>query len=232
MNFSLNQTLLTWLRWFWHFSVRVYLPLIWKDSLAHLHSLSVYVKKGLPFAQNLSLENSADSYLSFCLALLHSVPHFCFLYWFGSSSLPTVFGVISSIIDEVLSISSSADVFVFGDFSVHHKDWLAYFGGMDRPVDLCYYFYITSELIWWLTFLLKSMTVTLTVLLFWIYIFLLMLMVFPPFGNSDHVFFSVSNEFPLSSIGDAPFHFIAYDFLYWLRQSSWSFEKWSMGGYL
>ena len=56
-----------------NFSVRVYHPLIRKDSSAHMHCLAVYVKERLPFAQDLSLENSADSYLCFRLALLHSV---------------------------------------------------------------------------------------------------------------------------------------------------------------
>ena len=56
-----------------NFSVRGYLPLIRKDSSTHMHGLTVYVKEGLPFAQDLSLENSADSYLCFRLALLHLV---------------------------------------------------------------------------------------------------------------------------------------------------------------
>ena len=63
-----------------HFSVRGYLPLIRKGSSTHMHGLGVYVKEGLPFAQDLSLENSADSYLYFRLALLHSVSCFFFLY--------------------------------------------------------------------------------------------------------------------------------------------------------
>ena len=63
-----------------YFSVRGYLPLIRKDSSTHMHGLAVYVKEGLPFAQDLSLENSADSYLCFRLALLHSVSYFFFLY--------------------------------------------------------------------------------------------------------------------------------------------------------
>ena len=45
-----------------NFSVRGYLPLIQKDSSTHMHCLAVYVKEGLPFARDLSLENSADSY--------------------------------------------------------------------------------------------------------------------------------------------------------------------------
>ena len=57
-----------------NFSVKGYLPLIRKDFNTHMHGLAVYVKKGLPFARDLSLENSANSYLCFRLALLHSVP--------------------------------------------------------------------------------------------------------------------------------------------------------------
>ena len=42
-----------------------------KDSITHMHGLAVYVKQGLPFTRDLSLENSADSYLCFRLALLY-----------------------------------------------------------------------------------------------------------------------------------------------------------------
>ena len=57
-----------------------YLPLIRKDSITYMHSLKVYVKEGVPFARDFSLENFADSYLCFQLALLHSVSYFFFLY--------------------------------------------------------------------------------------------------------------------------------------------------------
>ena len=63
-----------------NFSVRGYLPLIRKDSSTHMHGLAVYVKEGLPFAWDFSLENSADSYLCFRLALLQSLSYFFFLY--------------------------------------------------------------------------------------------------------------------------------------------------------
>ena len=56
------------------------------------------------------------------------------------------FGSISSDIDEVLSINSSANVFTFGDFNIHHKDWLTYSGGTDRPGELCYNFSISNDL--------------------------------------------------------------------------------------
>ena len=44
-----------------NFSMRGYLPLIRKDSSTHMHGLVVYLKEGLPFARDLSLENPADS---------------------------------------------------------------------------------------------------------------------------------------------------------------------------
>ena len=129
-----------------NFSVTGYLPIILKDSITHMHSLAIYVKEGLPFAQDLSFENSMDSYLCFQLALLHSVSYFFFLYRSPSSALCTVFDSISSNIDEVLLINPSANVFVFGDLNVHHKDWLTYSGRTDRPGELCYNFSISNDL--------------------------------------------------------------------------------------
>ena len=126
--------------------INIYLLLIRKDSSAHMHGHAVYVKEGLPFALELSLGNSADSYLCFGLALLHSVSYFFFLYRSPSSSLCTVFDFVSSNIDEVLLISPSANVFVFGDFNVRHKDWLTYSGGTDQSGELCYSFSISNDL--------------------------------------------------------------------------------------
>ena len=81
-----------------------------------------------------------------------------------------VFDSISYNIDEVLSINPSA-VFVFGDFNVHHKDWLTYSGGTDRLGELCYNFSISNDITQMVTFLLGSQTVILIVLLFWVYFF-------------------------------------------------------------
>ena len=80
-----------------------------------MHGLAVYVKGGLPFAQNCSLEKSVDSYvfmkmfstvftsLSILLLFLLSITFFV---------LGTVFYVISSNIDQVLLFNPSANVFV------------------------------------------------------------------------------------------------------------------------
>ena len=111
-----------------------------------MHGLAVYMKERLRFAQDLSLENSADSYLCFHLALLHSVSFFFFLYRSPSSSLYTVFDSILSNINEVLSINPSANVLVFGDLNVFHKGWLTYSSGTDRHGELCYIFSISNNL--------------------------------------------------------------------------------------
>ena len=68
-----------------NFSMRSYLPLIQKDSDTHMHGLAVYVKERLPFAWELSLENSTDSYWCFGLDLFHSMSYFFVFvhgFWF------------------------------------------------------------------------------------------------------------------------------------------------------
>ena len=197
--------------------MRGYLPLIQKDSSTHMHGLAVYVKEGLPFARDLSLENSADSYLCFRLALLHSVSYFFFLYRSPSSSLCTVFDSISSNIDEVLSINPSANVFVFGDFNAHHKDWLTYSGGTDRPGELCYNNSISNDLIQIVNFPTRipdcdSHNPALLDLFISSDASICSTMVFCPLGNSDHVIVSVSIDFPVNSKQDTPFHHMAYDY--------------------
>ena len=199
------------------FSGRGYFPLIRKDSSTHGHGLSVYVKEGLPFAQEFSLENSADSYLCFQLVLLHSLSYFFFLYRSPPSSLCMVSDSISSNIDEVLLINPSANVFVFGDFSVHHKDWHTYPGETDRPGELCYNFSISNDLTRMVNFPTpipdcNSHSPALLDLFFSSDTSVCSTVAFPPLGNVDHVVVSVSIDFPSSSQGDAPFHCIAYDY--------------------
>ena len=155
------------------------------------------------------VDNSTDSYLCSRLAyVLHSVSYFFFLYR-SPSSLDTVFDSISPNIDEVLSITPLANVFVFGDFNVHHKDWLTYSGGTDRPGD-------RSRMTSLRTFLHGSLTVNLGPALLDLFLSsdasICSTMAFPPLGNSDHVVVSVAIDFPSNSKRDAPFHRIAYDY--------------------
>ena len=61
-----------------NFSVRGFLPLIRNDSNTHMHGLTLYVKEGPPFEQNLPLENSLSVLLLFPL----SITFFVFVHGF------------------------------------------------------------------------------------------------------------------------------------------------------
>ena len=103
-----------------------------------MHGLAVYVKQELSFSRDLSLKNFANSYLCFRLALLRSASYFFFFYRSPLLLLFTAFDSVSSNIVEVFSIKPSTNVFVFGEFSFHHKNWLTFSCGTDRPGELCY----------------------------------------------------------------------------------------------
>ena len=112
-----------------------------------------------------------------------------------------VFDSISSNIDEVLSINPSANVFVFGDFNFHHKDWLTYSGGTDRSGELCYNFSLSNDLTEMVNFPTRIPdcdfhSVALLDLFFSSEASICSAMAFPPLGNSDHLVFSVSIDFP------------------------------------
>ena len=174
-----------------------------------MHGLTVYIKEGLPFAR--------DSYLYFWLTLLHTLSYFYLLYRSPSSFLCTVFYSVSSNIDELLSINPSANVFVFGDFSVYHKDWLTYSGGTDRTAELCYNFSISNDLPQMVNFPTRipgcdCHSPALLDLFLSSDASICSTMAFLPLGNSDHIVVLVSIDFPSNSQLDAPFHRIVYDY--------------------
>ena len=55
------------------FSVTDYFPLIRKDSVTHMRGPSAFLNEGLPFAQDLSLEDSQGSYLRFRIFMLYFI---------------------------------------------------------------------------------------------------------------------------------------------------------------
>ena len=117
------------------------------------------------------------------------------------------------MLDKVLSINPSANVFVFGNFNIHHKDWLTYFGRTDRPGELCYNFYVSNDLTQMVNFPnWISRSPALLDLLLSSEASMCSTTAFPPLGNSDHVVVSVSIGFPSNSKRDAPFYCIAYDY--------------------
>ena len=150
------------------------------------------MKKGLPFAQDQSLENSVDLYTYFALALLHSVFYF-FLFYQSPYSLYPIFYFISSnrqveLIDLTNSVIISNDLILF-----------------------------QMTLLKWLTFLFGYLTVTLTVLLFWIYFFLLTLVfVLQRLSIHSKILTMLLPQFPVTfkqtQNGTGPFHHIAFHY--------------------
>ena len=109
-----------------------------------------------------------------------------FLTGFTSFSilLPFPLSITFFVLCTVFNYILFMNVFVFGHFNIHHKDWLTYSGGTDDLVN-CYNLSISN----------------------------LSTMVSPPLGNSDHIVVSVFNDFPSNSPKqNALFHHIAYDY--------------------
>ena len=116
-------------------------------------------------------------------------------------SLCTVFDSVSSNIDGVLLINPSAYVFAFGDFKVHHKDWLIYSDDeTDKPGELCYVLISNdlAQIVNFLTWILgcDSRSPTLLDLFLSSDASICSTIAFPRLGNSDHVVVSVSTDFP------------------------------------
>ena len=128
-----------------------------------------------------------------------------------------VFGFVSSNIDEVLLINPPAYVFIFGEFNVHHKDWLTYSGGTDRSSELCYNFSISNDLTQMVNFPTRildcdSHSPAVLDLFLSCDASMCSTMAVPPLGNSDHVVISVPIDFSVNSKQDALFHCVAYDY--------------------
>ena len=103
-------------------------------------------------------------------------------------------------VDDVLSINLSANVFVFGDFNIHHKHWLTYSGGTDRPCELCYNFSNSNDFTQMMNFPTwipdcDSHSPALLDLFISSDASIYSTMAFRPLGNSDHVVASISLDF-------------------------------------
>ena len=99
----------------------------------------------------------------------------------------------------------------------HHKDWLTYFGGTDRPGELCYNFSISNDLLQivnFLTWIPDCDSYSPSLLDFFLSsdTSICSTMAFHPLGNSDHAVLFVFIDFPVNSKQDAPFHCVAYDY--------------------
>lgn len=106
-----------------------------------MHGLAVYLQEGLPFACDLSEDNSEDSNLFFRQYFIFLVNYLFYpCQSFFCCCCFAQFLVIShlAVTEEVFSINPSGNVFIFEDFNVYHKDWLDFFCRTDRPVETCF----------------------------------------------------------------------------------------------
>ena len=140
-----------------------------------MHGLAVYLKEVLPFARDLSQENSAYSYFCFQLALLYAVSYSFLLYRSPSLFWYAVFDSVSSTL---MRFSRSTHLltclYLETLTSIIRTGLLT----LVELIDLLIFviiFLSRTTLLRWLTFLLGSLPVVLTVLLFWIYFFFLTL---------------------------------------------------------
>ena len=91
------------------------------------------VKGRVTFAPDLSLENSEDSYSFFWqTCFFHCLTFFYLFFIIHPLLLSAVLDGALSITDMVLSVNLYANLFVFGKFNIHHKDWLTYSSRTDK----------------------------------------------------------------------------------------------------
>ena len=192
-----------------NFSMRGYLPLIRKDSSTHMHCLAVYMKERLPLGlisrklcRFLLMFSTVFTSLSVLLLFPLLITFFIFVY---------------SFLFYFISINPSANVFVFGDFNIHHKNWLTYSNGTDGSGKLYYHFSVLNDLAQMVNFTTRipdcdSHSPALLDFFLSFDASSCSTMAFFPLGNSDHVFVLVSIDFLSYSQQDAPFHCIAYHY--------------------
>ena len=187
------------------------MPLVRLDSSTHLHGLALYLHKSLPIVRVPNLESPGCSFICLRLSLLHSISYLFFLYRSPSDNDCSVIDAVSSSIDNALNIHPSASIFVFGDFNVHHSEWLPHSNRTDLAGELCLNFSMAHDLSQIVTFptrfpdnclhqpslldlFLTSVPDSCSV------------SSSPPFGSSDHAVVDVEIDFSVKSSVDRPFH--------------------------
>ena len=110
----------------------------------HMHGLGVYIKDGLPCARDTSHEDLNSPFMCFRMALLHSTTYLFFLYR-PQNEGSSVLNSIAEQIDNILIHHPSANICVFGDFNVHHVQWLVHSNHTDNVGVECYNFSLAHE---------------------------------------------------------------------------------------
>ena len=148
-----------------NFSVRDYLPLIWKGSSTHMQGLSLWEGR-TAFSTGLISRELCRFLLTFSTSFTSL--SFFFLYLSSSLSLSIIFDSISSNIDEFLLVKPSVNVFVLRDILFIMKTGLSMLVELMDLVNSVIIFLFLSQttLLRWLTFLHECQIVILIVLLF------------------------------------------------------------------
>lgn len=106
----------------------------------------VFAKDTLPLGREITLEDVTHEYMCFRLALLHSTIYLYFLYRSPLSQNSAIFGAIFNSIDLALSRHPTAEIMVFGDFNVHHKEWLVHSHSTDTSGVSAFNFALSQDL--------------------------------------------------------------------------------------
>ena len=134
-----------------------------------MHGLAVYVKKGLSFAHDLSIENWWEFLIMLSAALLHLVFYILFLYQSPTFCLCKMFDAVLSNIEEILSVNPSAKAFVFWDLMLTVRTcWIILVELTDMVSGYLFSFLSQTTLLRLSIFLLRSISVILTGQHFWI----------------------------------------------------------------
>ena len=112
---------------------------------APCHGLALYAKTSLPLRRLQDSEDPRHDYLAF-IAPLKGITLLLFFLYRSPSTDSEVFEVISSKIDTLLQRYPAAEVAVFGDFNVHHSEWLVHSRNTDTPGQAAHAFAICHGL--------------------------------------------------------------------------------------
>ena len=200
------------------FSVTGYLPLSRLDSSSYMLGLGVFVRDDLPISRETSLEDLTKSFMCFRVSLLHSTSYLFFLYRSPSNQSCAVLDSVSESIDKALISHPTANIFVFGDFNVHHSDWLSPFSNCTNASGVhAYNFALSHSLTQLVDFPTRiprcdNQNPSLLDLFLSSNPNICKVSGSSPLGNSDHLVVNVEINLSLSLANDSPHHRTLYSF--------------------
>ena len=190
-----------------------YQPLTREDD----HGLMIYFKSSLPVSRQPNLEQSDQPFMCFRLSLLHSTSYLFFLYRSPSNQDCSVLEAISSSIDRAFSQHPTANIFVCGDFNVHHKDWLPNHNKTDEAGKSACAFSVSQGLIQMVDFITRipdrdSDSPSTLDLFLSSHPDICKVSSSPPLGTSDHVVITAEVSLNSPSSRKSPIHRTLYSF--------------------